>query len=200
MIASSASAAPPEFSPPFPNPFKSASGKSTLQTISKIKIKCLADTNVGEIIGPNALTVTIGFTGCELKKVPCNSPNGLTGEIVTSQLVGKPGYIVNPAIKEVGVDLSTATGAPLMEFTCTPGTRAFVVGSVIGKITPVNKMVKPPGHFTLAFKQKNGKQVIANLFAEPPDVLSTSFGGPLEESGLSSTDKITLAAPMTVIA
>ena len=78
------------------------------------------------------------------------------------------GYI-NRVTKEVGVDLSSPTGAPITTFICGNITGS-VIGSVIGLITPTNKVLNPPKHFTLKFTQKKGKQTITNLAGEPIDV------------------------------
>lgn len=86
-----------------------------------------------------------------------------------------------------------------MEFVCGP-LKVVVDGSVIGKATPVNKLIKPPGHFTLKFAQSAGKQKPTHFESGPIDVLSTSFGGPFLESGLASTDTITFLAPMMIAA
>jgi len=198
LAATPALAGLPEFSPPGGIPFTSTSGKSTLETVSKIKVTCKADTNHGELTGPKSLIITVTFTGCESKLILCNSPNGLPGEIITPVLSGTIGYLVNPEVKEVGVDLFSPTGAPVAEFLCGAALRAVVSGSVIGKITPVNKLLVPPKHFTLTFKQKKGKQAITHLFAEPMDVLMASFGGPPEEAGLASTDQLSFVAPVEV--
>jgi hypothetical protein len=52
MTAALAAAAPPEFSPPFPNALTSTSKAMTLQTVGGLKVRCKADTNTGEITGP----------------------------------------------------------------------------------------------------------------------------------------------------
>jgi hypothetical protein len=201
VVTASASALP-EFSGPFPNPFTSTSKTTTLATVGKFKIKCVADTNKGEIISPTALQVRISLTGCVASKpagVLCQSPNGVPGEIQTELLLGTLGYL-NRVPKEVGLDLSTPTGAPLINFRC-GAIAGTVSGSVIGKITPINKPVIPPKHLTLKFSQMGGKQKYTNFLGGPLDVLGTSTGGgPIEESGLGSTDSITLAAPVTIIA
>ncbi len=194
MAAGPAQAALPEFNPAGPIPFSSTSGKTTLETVSKVKLTCKADTNKGEIVTPSSVTIIITFTGCESKGIPCNSAKGAAGEITTALLIGKLGYIVNPEIKEVGLDLSSPTGAPIAEFLCGAAVRGFVQGSVIGQITPVNKPIAPPGKFMLRFRQKKGKQAITHLFAEPIDVPLVSFGGPLEEAGLNSSDKVAFPA------
>ena len=202
IATNSAQAAPPEFSPPFPSPFTSTSGAMTLQTVGKVKVTCAADTNKGEVLAPGSATVRISFTGCTttaVAGVQCQSPNGLPGEIITEQLNGTLGYVSKAPI-EVGLDLSNPTGGPMAVFFC-GALRGEVFGSVIGKITPLNKVVKPGAHVMLRFTQKAGHQAIPMFLGGPLDVPLTKLGGgPLEESGLSSTDKLTFAAPIVIIA
>jgi hypothetical protein len=200
MTAVGASAAPPEFSPPFPNAFHSTSKAMTLETaVSKLKVTCKKDTNKGEVTGPATALVTIAFTGCKSTAVPgalCNSANGLPGEIVTERLLGVLGYTMIEPVKEVGLDLSTPTGGPMVVFFC-GALKGEVFGSVIGRIAPLNKASKK---LTLSFAQAAGHQAITHFLGGPIDVPKTTFGGPLEESGLASADKITLAAPVVIIA
>jgi hypothetical protein len=199
-VTASASAALPEFTGPFPTPFTSKSGVTTLETVKKAVITCKADKGSGEVTGPKTGNMRITFTGCEFVTigVVCNSTGVPPGEIVTAPLVMTLGYINGPK-KEVGIDLSTATGGPLMEFSC-GGLRVLVDGSVIGKITPVNKVVAPPSHFALRFTQAGGKQKPTKFEAGPTDVLSTSFGGPFAESGLSSPEEVAFAVPTMIAA
>jgi hypothetical protein len=199
MMATSASAVLPEFSGPFSKTFTSTSKMSLLETTAKAKLVCTADTNAGEITGPQTGTVTIAFTGCALKKVPCNTPGSSSGEIVTSLLSLTVGYI-NKAKKEVGIDLASASGAAFATFGCGPTLRGVVIGSVIGRITPINKKVIPSAFFTLRFMQASGIQKVTNLEGGPPDVLETSFGGPFLQSGLSSTDHIFFSGPVLLSA
>jgi hypothetical protein len=199
VLAASASAALPEFSPPFPKPFTSTSKTTLLQTVGGAKLTCAADTNVGEITAPQSGFVKITFTGCKLKKIPCNTPGVAPGEIITGMLSMKIGYI-NKAKKEVGVDLEEPTGAPFITFVCGAAMRAVVIGSVIGRITPVNKVVVPPATFKLKFAQTAGVQKIAKLEGGPIDVLETSLGGPFEGSGLASTDLLLFGEPVKLMA
>jgi hypothetical protein len=198
-ITASADAALPEFTT-FPVTFTSKSGVTVLETVKKATIRCTADTGGGEVTGPKTGTIKITFTGCEFVTlgVPCNTVGVPPGTIVTTTLLMTLGYINGPK-KEVGIDLSTATGGPLMEFTCA-GLTVTVTGSAIGKITPVNKVIAPPGHFALRFTQAAGKQKPTKFEAEPTDVLFTSFGGPTQESGLSSPELIGFSAPMMIAA
>lgn len=201
-IASTAAAAPPEFSPPFPNPFTSTSKTATLQTVSKVKVTCTADTNTGEVTGPSGALVRVRFTGCTSPSVPgalCQSPNGAPGEIVTEMVLGTLGY-VNRGPLEVGLDLSNPTGGPMAVFFC-GALKGEVFGSVIGTVTPLNKLVKPGSHVTLKLTQKAGHQTVRMFLGGALDVPLTKLGGgPLEESGLATTDKLTFAAPIVIIA
>jgi len=202
IAAASASAALPEFSPPFPNAFHSTSKATILETIAKVKVKCIADTNEGEVTGPETGHIKIRFTGCESKTIKCKSPNALNpGEIETPVLALAPGYITHtPTLTEVGIDISSPTGAPVMEFFCGAALRGTVIGSVIGKITPINKLVNPSGHFILKFAQKAGHQAIQHFETGPVDILEASFGGPFEPAGLASTDAIGFIAPIKISA
>jgi hypothetical protein len=199
-VTASASAALPEFTGPFPTHFTSKSGKTLLETVKKAQITCAADTGSGEVTGPKTGAIKITFSGCEFVTigVACNTPGIPPGDIVTAPLMMTLGYINGPK-KEVGIDLSTATGGPLMEFSCA-GLQVIVSGSVIGKITPVNKPVVPPSHFVLRFTQAGGKQKPSKFEGEPTDVLSTSFGGPFAESGLSSPEEVLFAVPTMIAA
>jgi hypothetical protein len=172
----------------------------TLETIGGLKVRCKADTNKGEVTGPVTALMTISFTGCTNAGARCQGPNGLPGEIVTQRLSGTLGYVTR-APKVVGLDLSEPTGGPLAVFFCGEDLRVEVFGSVIGRITPINKTIAPGSHVKLMFAQKEGHQAIRMLLGAPPDVPMTSvLGGPLEESGISSTDLLTFAAPIKIIA
>jgi hypothetical protein len=195
--AASASAALPEFSPPFPKPFTSKSGTSVLETVTKVKLVCTGDTNEGEVTTPATGVMKITFTGCSVKKTPCNSPGVVSGTIVTGVLGFTVGYI-NKANKEVGMDLVPATGGAFIEFICGTTVRGIAVGSVIGRITPVNIKVVPPQTFTLKFTQTAGKQAVKNLEGGPKDTLETSYGGPFLESGFASADKILFKEPVVL--
>jgi hypothetical protein len=198
-VAASASAALPEFTGPFSKPFSSKSGASRFRAVSGKRVRCTADTNVGEITGPQTGSVTITFTGCALKKVPCNTPGSGSGEIVTPVLAMKVGYI-NKVAKIVGVDLTEPAGGPFLVFSCTSGTRVALLGSVIGRVVPVNKLVIPSKTFQLNFVQAGGFQNVTKLEGEPVDTLEMSFNGPFETAGFGSQDQILFAEPVTLIA
>jgi hypothetical protein len=199
--AASASAALPEFSGPLPAPFGAKSGVTTLETVKGAKITCAADTGGGEVSGPKTGTIKLTLTGCEFVTLalPCNTPGVPPGEIITGSLLMTLDYISLEPKKEVGIDLSIPTGAPLLEFVC-GALKVTVAGSVIGKITPINKLVKPPAHFVLKFMQAAGKQKPMKFAGGPIDVPMTSFGGPFVESGLASSDTLAFPVPLTIVA
>ncbi len=198
-IADSASAALPEFTGPFSKTFTSTSGPGRLRAVGGKRVLCTAGTNIGEITGPKAGSVTITLTGCTLKKVPCNSPGSAPGEIVTPALTMTVGYI-NKAMKLVGIDLTEPSGGLFLLFSCTSGTRVAVSGSVIGKLTPVNKLVTPSETFALNFVQAGGFQKVTKLEGEPVDTLEASFNGPFETAGFRSKDQILFSEPVKLIA
>jgi len=191
VVAASASAALPEFSGPFPKPFKSKSGAVLIETASRVKARCKAGTNVGEVTGPKTDVVTLRLTGCEADGFKCSTKGATEGEIVSSPLSSTLGYI-NKAKKEVGIALESATGAAA-EFTCGPAS-VVVTGSVIGKITPINKKVKAGKPFILKFTQAKGKQKPTKLEGGPVDVpMGSVDGGAPVEAGVSARVEITLS-------
>jgi hypothetical protein len=205
IVATSATAALPEFSPPFPKPFVSESGPSVFETVGAAKIECVADKNFGAFTNPTEGNVTIVFTGCELAlpagKVPCNTETAAPEEIVTNSLAAKLGYITHTPLKGVvGLELGFGE-APIAFITC-GNVHVLIIGSFIGKITPLNKPVKPfpGGHFTVVFKQAKGKQKPKHFEGMPPDLFLTTFGGPFEETGFASKDKLGFPEVVTILA
>jgi len=198
--ASSSSAALPEFSGPFGKLFTSSSGPSRLRAVGGKRVICAASTDVGKISGPKTGSVTITWTGCTLnKKTQCSTPGSAPGEIVSPALSMTLGYI-NKGAKTVGIDLAEPSGGPFLLFSCLAGTRVLVVGSVIGRILPINKLVTPSETFKLRFQQVGGIQNVQSLEGEPKDTLEASFLAPLETAGLRMEDKILFAEPVTLSA
>lgn len=199
VTAGSALAALPEFSGPFSKPFTSSSKSALFETVGGKKLKCTSVANSGEITSPNTGTITITFSGCKLGKLQCNTPGAAPGTIVTSLLQVAIHYI-NQAKKIVGADLFEPGGSPIMSYACGPAIRGIVIGSVIGRLTPINKLVIPSAVFKLVFQQTLGNQKYPNLEGGPIDILETSYGGPFEATGLASVDSILFAEPVTLFA
>lgn len=194
VVAASASAELPEFSGPFPKAYTSKGGATLIET-GGIKLTCKASTDVGEVTGAKTGNVMVRLTGCSGDSFPCTSPGAAEGEMVTSKLATTLGYI-DKAKHETGIALA-ASGAPFDEMECA-GLLFVVEGSVIGKVTPINKSTKskPKTHFKLTFSQKKGVQKPRKLEGEPVDVLEghiASEPGLSLEAGLKTKDEITLA-------
>jgi hypothetical protein len=187
-----ASAAPPEFVPGGVQGFESIIPKKVkFETAKKTKVICTNGFDFGQVTGTKTMTITLLFQQCSIPGALCTTPGAEFGEIRTAGLEGTLGYI-EAAKRKVGVDLVSPLG-PIAMFTC--GATVFVVeGSVIGRITPVNKLVSPGTPFKLKFMKKAGKQNPMSFEGGPVDVLQTSInGGPLEESALAAKDEVFIA-------
>jgi hypothetical protein len=178
------------------NKFTAASGKTTLETVGKANVTCSGSTSAGEYTGTKTVTETVTLTGCILataKREQCQSAGAGTGEIVTSPLQGKLGFITDQVKEEglvVSVGLDLAHEPSLLTAECGSGKLSVAVGgSVIAPITSLEKMVTAS---TLKYKAAKGVQAPEQFEEGPKDTLMTSFGGePAGPSGLTATEKIT---------
>jgi hypothetical protein len=105
-------------------------GKESLEESAEpLYVECAVESNTGEAEGKNKIAnVHVLFTGCGAFGVlPCHSEGLEEGEIETSTLQGKLGWI-NKSAKEVGVVLEPAQHhAPFAVFDCSE-----VLGTVVG--------------------------------------------------------------------
>jgi hypothetical protein len=196
-MTASASALP-EFTAPYPKAFTFTSKGSLLETVGGKKTKCKSDAGGGEITGPQSGFLRVIFSGCIVNKIPCSTPGLTPGTIATSELGFRVGYI-NKAKKIVGADLMEPAGLPILEYGCGSSVSATVVGSVIGRFTPVNKLVTPSETFKLRFAQSLGVQKYSALEGGPTDILETSWPGPFEVTGLASRELILFTEPVKLL-
>jgi hypothetical protein len=188
-MAATASASLPEFSGPFPKPFLGKSGVVNVETVGKTKATCTGGTNDGEATGPKTGTTTLRLTGCEALGFKCATEGAAAGEIVSNVLSTTLGYI-DQATKEVGIAAEAASGGSIAEFKC-GAISVTESGSVIGRLTPVDKKVKAGKPFRLKLRQAKGKQKPRAFEGGPTDVLMVSTAGlPPEEAGVSNTVEI----------
>lgn len=178
----------PEFVPGPPAGIESLVKATKFETVGKAVVKCKKGNDSGEVTGAKTISLKIHLVECSIPGALCTSPGAAPGEIITSTLTGTLGYIEKKS-KAVGLDLTSLSGA-FTVFMC--GATPFeAIGSVIGRIKPVNKVVTPGEFFKVKFSQKAGIQKPENFEAEPPDVLSTSISGkPFEQTGLAATDEL----------
>jgi hypothetical protein len=172
-----------------------SSGTVSLETAGKSKLLCTHSAGSGEYTGLKSATVSVTLTGCTrgASKESCQSPGAATGEIVTSALEGTLGFIqyeFKEATPFTSVGLALTHQPTLFTAECGAAkTQLSVSGSVIGKLTPIDKTVPA---FAIAFAQAGGKQVPEQFEAGPKRILSATFGsGSPEAAGLSSKAKIT---------
>jgi hypothetical protein len=105
-------------------------GQEGAGTTETTNIECTKETNTGETEGTNKVAkVEVVFTGCVYGGTnPCNSEGRAEGEIATSTLKGKLGYIKKSA-KEVGLDLEPAKShGTFAAFSCVGGILKIKVG------------------------------------------------------------------------
>jgi hypothetical protein len=179
----------------------------TLTTAGHPPIKCI-DANVnGEYSGPKTATVTVEFQGCtNPAAAQCQSvqnPNNKS-EIKTFPLEAELGFIKNQVIEGktlvvVGLDLKPQP--PLTElaaYECSgSGETAHVTGSVIGRVSPIDKMTTT---LNLAYvATRGGEQRPQQFEGGPLDTLSTTFTKGLETlgSGASSLNNHSYAGKNT---
>jgi hypothetical protein len=196
VAASAASAALPEWAGAAKEnkSFTSKSGITKLKVKNGITVTCKKSTNKGNIVpGSNKKegTVVVTFQECFAAGVDsCKSATGAAGEIITNPLTMELGYIVKAT--EVGVSLVPSAGKkePLATFECAIGTGESVVvtGSVIGKITPLNKAGTTKFELTLAENAKE-EQVPTKFETGAEDTLKASVGGATATAATETTEK-----------
>lgn len=173
--------------------FHSEEGLSTFETVKGTKVTCASDTDQGEYTGTATDTETITFNGCETSKLPCESAGQPAGRIVTTTLTSTLG-VISQAKKQVGLDLEGEKGV-FAAFECA-GLPIVITGSVIGPITPINKMTVTS---TVKFAQAKGKQKPEKFEGQPKDVLGCDIsGGGSDQCAFTSTDVITNEEPLEI--
>jgi hypothetical protein len=165
--------------------FSSTSGKGTLVQENGTKeengseIKCEKDTDSGEVEGVSGTdkvtNVLVLFSECTSKVLTttytCTTTGQAKGVIKTNQLEGQLGYISESA-KTVGLVLKPKSPATeFASFECESSAKVKIAikvkGEIIAKITEVNKLVEPGGHFTLSYA-RNG----TDKWIQEPNVLT----------------------------
>jgi hypothetical protein len=206
--AASATAELPEFTGTPGKTFTIAVKATTLEYATLThKIKCKAGTGFGMSYGSGAVEVKETLTGCAVKEgSTCTTPTLEAGHIMLT-LTGTMAYL-NKTKHEVGIDLQGEAGEPgsgyegffvFASIDCINAAHehmsVHVTGSVVGKLTPVNKSITPPETFKLSFTQSAGKQKLTKLEGGPLDTLSIAFFSeppPGEEVGLAASDVLTM--------
>jgi alpha-tubulin suppressor-like RCC1 family protein len=192
---------------------------TTLTTAGHSTIKCITADFSGEWTGPKTASVTVILEGCtNAQNQQCQTilnQGNTKAEIALFAVEGELGFI---KYEEVEGKLLLAVGLDLRPHPVPPGARrefgtyectgssekGHIEGSVIGKITPIDKMTTTSNLLYLA--RSNGEQKPESFQGSPPDTLFTTFTSGLEEavtgSGASSLNvkeyKGSNAAPLEI--
>jgi hypothetical protein len=180
-----------------PVKFHASSGRTevTVETLrASPDVSCTDSRAAGEITPATA--ITIEYRGCGAAVKECASPGAAVGRITTKLLAGGVGYVKAP--DEIGLNLAPAKGEVVFEFSCPDEKRQLmgdVQGSVIGRLSPVNKMSTT---FTLALKEGAGKQEIERFEGGLKATLTgeVSLEGKPSESG-AAREVATLTVSVT---
>jgi hypothetical protein len=167
--------------------FSGSGAETTLTTVGRPTIKCVAANIAGEYTGPKTASVTVELQACvnsEGKQCQTlGNPNNKSEIALSAE--GKLGFIKNELIEgkrivAVGMDLQPKSPVtPLAQYECgNPLETSKIEGSVIGKLTPINKMTTTQK--LLYFVRKSGEQLPEKFENEPKDTLTTTFQKELE--------------------
>jgi hypothetical protein len=160
IVAASASAARPEYTPLEKNAFNLAGGEVTLEASGGIvPIHCKKASGPVEILNVKEFVGTIALTECSATLAgACTTKGAAKGEIVAKGIHMRLAYTAK-ATHEVGLVINPqSTGEPttLFAFACEHiVAEAKLRGAAIAKLTPINTMTKV---FTLGLKGASGLQ------------------------------------------
>jgi hypothetical protein len=173
--------------------FSGSGLETTLMTVGHPTIKCVAANLSGEWTGPKTASVNVEFQGCTNSSgAQCQTVTnpGNKSEIALKGVLGELGFIryevvEGKVISVVGLDLKPQPPmTSLATYECTGSSEAgHIEGSVIGKITPINKTTSEQK--LLYYATKAGEQRPEQFQFGPTDTLITSFttGVPEESTG-----------------
>lgn len=172
--------------------FEGTGGETTLETVGKQKIACVASIFTGEYTGAKTESVSLEMQGCNdaVTGAVCQTHLKGAGKIETlAPLEGELGFIKGGEKPSVGLDLKHSP--VILTFECGELPGAVVLGtlegSVIAPITPINKMVE---EFKIIYKEKLGKQIPEQFEGGAKDTLTETLVSGIEtkteESGLKT--------------
>jgi hypothetical protein len=120
---------------------------------------------------------TTEWTGQGLATGRCSSPGQKEGVVVTEPMVMGTGWI-NAKRKEVGLREQPAKGTLVAAFDC--GLNTYEIrGSVVGALSPVNKVVgaKEGLSVAIAINPETGRDAVTHLEGGPESVLEIQENG-----------------------
>jgi hypothetical protein len=184
--------------------FGGSLGTVTLETAGAKKIACSAGSAAGEYTGAQSETVTLTLSGCERPSThaSCQSLGAASGEIVTSALEGKLGFVRSGEKPIVGLRLAAEPALASIECAgAGAGGKELVLleGSAIGTVKVIDAMTS---QFTDAYVQKAGAQSPERFEGGFKDVLTSTILAGLEKTsettGLGATLTVAGEEPLEV--
>ena len=175
--------------------FSGSGLETTLTTAGHSTIKCLATNIGGEWTGPKTASVNVEFQGCyNAQSQQCQTVTNPQNksEIALKGVLGELGYIKyeeveGKVIVVVGLDLKPQPPmTQLAEYECTGSSETgHLEGSVIGKLTPIDKMTTESK--LLYSATKAGEQRPEAFQESAKDTLITSFTAGTEAKGSAAS-------------
>jgi IPT/TIG domain/Subtilase family len=165
--------------------FKGGGGKSKLETVGKVKVKCVSESSQGAYAGVRFVSgVVITLHGCERPNFgSCASAGAASGEIVSNAMEGSFVW-ESRAERTVALDLYAPSQGIAMSLNCA-GVSLEVRGSVLAHVTADKMTAALP----VRYSARRGIQKPSQYESSEEtvtDVLETSLlGGPFEVSGLT---------------
>lgn len=173
---------------------------ATLKTTGGKEIACQSGESEGEYTGVKTVAVSkLVFKNCVIAGAKtffegfCQNIGAFRGEVTASELVGELGYIRSGEKPRAGLDFKPKLGKALATFECGganeltergmgTGTPLETEGSVIGRVTIIDKMVQDN---IVKFQAKGGAQIPEQFEGGGRDTLVTLVG--LEKTADPST-------------
>jgi len=189
--------------------------ESPVLTTAKETITCAFGEAEGAYTGPKTSTVKLVLSDCQQAGAKtalqswCQNVGAFRGEVSTNELTGELGFIEYAGKKgKVGWDLQAKTGKALATFECGgasevgergtgTGTPMEIEGSVIGRVTKINRMTEE--NF-VSYVVKSGVQLPEKFEGGVKDTLTVLVGltKTAEAGTLSTVAEITNEEPLEI--
>jgi hypothetical protein len=152
--------------------FTTQSGSAVkFETANGTLLACTGEQGSGTFsTAKTAAATVLKFTNCQLGGIPCTTSGRPSGELETSQLEGKVGWI-SKAGMSAGLSLEPSGNGTFMEFAC-GGTHLTVTGGIVVSLKAGKTLVA----HSLKYNGRKGKQTPTRIEGEAPEVLSATQG------------------------
>jgi len=167
-----------------------ATGPASVTGASGRSVKCASTTATGQLVGSQAITVSLVFRGCKGAKGlsgTCQSEGASLGEIRSASLSGLLGTIKSGRKPTVGVRLAPPYGSGLVMASC-GGSQITISGAVIGAMARADT---PTNTYSLRFRSHSRIQVPEAFEGAAPSLLRLETGAGEEPATLKLSGALT---------